>query len=417
MSNKVNNGNSTNIGTPNDRLDNEKSRDLLKSQLTIQATTCDGPRVGVLAYCTDLDGPFGAQNTVNTLLADGRFSSVTLIDGDIVLPNAQFLIDNFDAVIAMTDNRCGIPIPDSIANAAADALTGFANTGCGVVLTAFGFSHLQSGGIGFGSSIFGPGLSPFQQEEPFFNTTAGPVDIENASQDPLCQCLLEGVTSPLFSSFANNVSLSPGATLCASYTDGLPFLAINAAGNIVGLNTFPADANDNLQASYQQLVANTVFCVACTSCPCNRTTATGSAVTITPTDCLEPGDYHFAICNTLAPCCTTCTDSFMVSPCQGFECPITVEFPVFNITGTVNFYISRDVTGECGTASALCAEVQSVPIDLSCTLCPDADCDALAAAFDLDPCAFLKFTLTPGTTPDEVIPTVSIDCAAISSMV
>lgn len=216
----------------------------------------NGCRVGVLAYCTDLAGEFGAQNTVDTLVTDGRFSSVTLIDGDVVLPDAQFLLDNFDAVIAMTDNRCGFTIPQFIADSAADALAGFASNGGGVVLSAFGFSPT----IGFGNSIFGPALSPFQKAGAG-NAPAGTVDLTNISPAPGCQCPLSGVSSPLSSVFANFVALSEGASLCASYSNGTPFLAVNAAGNIIGLNTFPADASDNTQSSYRQLIGNVVFCV------------------------------------------------------------------------------------------------------------------------------------------------------------
>ncbi|NIM51710.1 MAG: hypothetical protein GTN78_25700 [Gemmatimonadales bacterium] len=220
-----------------------------------------GPAVGVLAYCTDLTGWVGAQNTANTLIADGRFGPVTVIDGDVAQPTAQDLLDDFQCVIAMTDSRCGVPIPQSIADAAADAMTGFAQAGGGVVLSTFGFSHRPSGGIGFGASIFGAGLSPLQQATPYWNASAGAIDVAGASTTPPCDQLMAGVTSPVSSSYANYVSLSSGATLCASYTNGRDLLAINAAGNVVGLNTFPASGSNNNQASYRRLVSNAVFAV------------------------------------------------------------------------------------------------------------------------------------------------------------
>ena len=227
-----------------------------------RSASSGGPEVAVLAYCMYLTGDFGAQNTVQALVADGRFGSVTLIDGDVVRPTAQNLLDHYDCVIAMTNNRSGVPIPQAVADTAADAVTGFAKGGGGVVLCTFGFSHRRSGGLGFGASIFAPGLSPFQQARPYANAPAGTIDLAHARTDPPCDQLLDGVTAPVSSSFANYVSLSPGATLCASYTNGRPFLAINATGTVVALNTYPPFPSDNNQASYRRLISNAVYTVA-----------------------------------------------------------------------------------------------------------------------------------------------------------
>ncbi len=215
------------------------------------------PDVGVLAYCTDLTGIFGAQNTVNTLLADGRFGSVELVDGDVELPTAQDLLDKYDRVIAMTDSRCGEPIPKNIADSGADALAGFARSGGGLVIAAFAFSKFPDG-IGLGPSLFKPGLSPFQQSGTD-NEPAGPINLSDASTEPACNQLLEGVSGALLSQFANDVSLSSEATLCLSYNSGTQFLAVNKAGNIIGLNTFAANKSDNEQSGYQRLVSNAVF--------------------------------------------------------------------------------------------------------------------------------------------------------------
>jgi hypothetical protein len=208
-----------------------------------------------LAYCTDLTGVFGAQNTVTTLNADGRFGSVALIDGDVALPTAQDLRDNFQCVIAMSDNRCGFNAP-ALASGA-NALAGFASTGGGVVLATFGFSG--PGGIGFGPAIFAAGLSPFQQAG-ISNAAAGGITIPPAVGDgiPVCDRMLAGVGSTS-SSFANFVNLSAGAVLCENYDNGRHVLAINAGGNVVGLNTFPASQSNNTDPDYRQLVSNSVF--------------------------------------------------------------------------------------------------------------------------------------------------------------
>ncbi len=125
------------------------------------------------------------------------------------------------------------------------------------MLSTFGFSHRPSGGIGFGAAIFAPGLSPLQQATPFFNAPAGAISTP-FSAAAQCTGLGAGV-GPLSSTFANFVSLSAGATLCGSYTNGRDLLAINATGSVLGLNTFPTAAADNGQPSYRNMVSNAVF--------------------------------------------------------------------------------------------------------------------------------------------------------------
>lgn len=217
----------------------------------------NGCRVGVLAYCTDLTGNVGAQNLVDALIADGRFGSVTLIDGDVALPTAQFLLDNFDSVIAVTDNRCGDNTP--VADSAANALAGFAQGGGGVVLSTFGFSTC----IGFGDAIFTSGLSPFQRVECMNAFNGGQIDLESVGPNPICQCIFNGVTGPItvVNNYSNSVTLSPGADLCATYINDLGFAAVNSTGNIIGLNTFPFDSTQLQQEAYRRLVANALLCV------------------------------------------------------------------------------------------------------------------------------------------------------------
>ena len=78
-------------------------------------------------------GTYGSQNVVNTLVADGRFGAVTLVDADLTQPTTQNLLDNYDCVIAPTDNRCG-----GVSNST--AMAGFATAGRRVVLATFAFS-------------------------------------------------------------------------------------------------------------------------------------------------------------------------------------------------------------------------------------------------------------------------------------
>ncbi len=232
-----------NTGTPPDAAGGPSP---VVSQSLVLANS--GPRVGVLAYCTNLTGNFGAENTVNTLVADGRFGSVTLIDADAAPPTAEQLAQQFDCVIAMTDNKCGSVLSPS------QPLADYALGGGGVVLASFGYSTT----IGFDAPIFQTGLSPFQPVQGP-NAPAGAVDIAGAATTPqACADMMAGVTAPAISTFANYVNLSPGAALCASYMNGRAVLAINANGNVVGFNSFPAALLDNTQAGYRRLLGNAV---------------------------------------------------------------------------------------------------------------------------------------------------------------
>lgn len=213
------------------------------------------PRAAVVGYCTNEFFGLSPQFAVDALAADGRFASVTLVDGDQSLPSAADLADDFDVVLGLTDNACGGD--DAILASAADALAGFANGGGGVVLSTFGFALSEGSGIGFGSAIFAPGLSPFQPVQEF-NAPAGAVDVAGASSTPPCDEMFDGVTAPLTSTYANAVTLSTGATLCASYSNGSGFLAVNQAGNVCGLNTYPSVESD-FTPSYSRLVSNAVF--------------------------------------------------------------------------------------------------------------------------------------------------------------
>jgi hypothetical protein len=240
------------------------------------------PRVGVLAYCTDMTGIYGAENAVNALVADGRFASVTAQDADQNPPTAQQLSDDFDVVLGITDSRCGGTSPSQ-------PLVDYAAAGGSVVLGTFGYSSpLDVGfGIGFDAPIFGPGLSPFQPVSVSNGDYALGVDLANASSTPPCDDMFDNVTGPVVSTFSNFVTLSPGATLCGSYTNGEEFLAINEDGNICGLNTFLADADSYTQADYGHLIANVVFVCSRFSEVASDTDADDDGVTDADDNCVN----------------------------------------------------------------------------------------------------------------------------------
>ncbi len=246
---------------------------------------------GIIGAPWFLDGPFdlmghyGAQNVADYLAYDdsiNRERDVEVIDGSLILPTATQLIQNFDILVAWTDNNCGQPIPTSIANSAANALAGFITVpGKKLILTGFAFSS----SIGFGNAIFAAGLSPLKKGGPAldlrcnrgtpcpigacpaeFFPTGVPAECRDAAgnfafptyqpflgpdTDFACGNMLASVNGPTSSSWATALaspaSLASGATLCFNYdiaAPALPFLAINAARNIIAINAFPPDDSD-----------------------------------------------------------------------------------------------------------------------------------------------------------------------------
>ncbi len=252
-------------------------------------------------------GQYGAQNVLDYLSYDDgidRERDLQLLDGDLLAPTGTQLINNFDIVIAYTDNKCGEPISKQVANQAAGALSQFVNApGKKLILTGFAFSSTLS----FGNAIFGAGLSPLTPGGPqnaactretpcFIGTcpsnspiTGNPCGTVQAARGPECQELdaggngtgaictdytpvvggvlgtnnpdqacrefLNAVNGPTSSSWATaltSANVAGGASLCMNYNSGpvngtdtgVPFIAINAARNIVAINAFPPDAVD-----------------------------------------------------------------------------------------------------------------------------------------------------------------------------
>lgn len=274
-----------------------------------------------------LDGPFrrlgqyGAQNVADYFAYDDgidRERDLTVIDGDLLNPTATQLIQNFDIVVAYTDNKCGQPIPTGIANSASTALATFAQSpGKKLILTGFAFST----SIGFGNAIFANGLSPLRKGGPglapcsrgtvdgFDNPAPGPCQIGvcpagcglvgdppecqdsttgaycpplyepstattlgTNNADGACSELLNNVRGPTSSSWGTaltQASVAPGASLCFNYNStsaagtplngaGVPFVAINQARNVVAINAFPPDAKDIQKFWFGCIVGNAI---------------------------------------------------------------------------------------------------------------------------------------------------------------
>ena len=220
------------------------------------------PRVGVLAYCPAPEAEYQPIHAVSALVADRRFGPVTLVAADKTLPSSANLSANYDCVVAITDLGCGVPIVDAIADPAAITLAEYANAGGGVVLAAFGFASPRPS-LGFGPAIFGEGLSPLKGNSRYNSGSVGNINTGAMSTAPGCAKITAGVTGPITSFLANDTEVAAGGTNCVSYETGLPAVAVNLRGNVVGFNSFPSSSYHQGQDGYRRLFGNSVY-QACT---------------------------------------------------------------------------------------------------------------------------------------------------------
>jgi hypothetical protein len=319
----------------------------VQRNLTVTGDPLYAKRLGIISYCGDLSpiagdfgqfgrrewfesrnpiwqgdptptGWFGAQNLVDMFNYDDtipRFREVQLIDGDREQPTSAQLVNNFDCVVAITDNKCAPGSQAAIYTQAGTALAGFAGTtGKGVVLAGMAFNTTT----GIGSAMFTNQLSPFTKSSTALDTRCGPnqpcpigscpagsvrmiangvtapecfscssgvapsPDPANPGQftcpagdgfvfnnpvftpvtktnDFVCEGLLKNVNGPTSSSFASaftGTGLSPQGTACLNYENGIPLLAVNNRRNVIGLNLMPTYAPDLLKTWFSCIVAN-----------------------------------------------------------------------------------------------------------------------------------------------------------------
>lgn len=187
----------------------------------------------VLVWSTGNDN--GDTSAVGAYIdAYGDFDSVTSYNQeDANMPD----LNNYDRVLYFSNS-----VVSGIQEDNGDALYQFSQNGGRVVLAAFLWN-------GFGdNSLAGDML----QLDPFVE--GGLPSFDDASMDwNDGSAYFDGVNS-LTTPYANDVTLSEGATLHASYDNGLPLLA--SKGNVVAVNVFPDNYLGNMSGDYQQLLVN-----------------------------------------------------------------------------------------------------------------------------------------------------------------
>ncbi|MFC3377503.1 PEPxxWA-CTERM sorting domain-containing protein [Rugamonas sp. CCM 8940] len=187
----------------------------------------------VLVVGTDNSG--GSTTDIAAwLMASSQFSSVTALD---TISVSFATMSAYDEVLFFT-NHGGDPVGNG------DALASFASTGRRLVVSTF--SYAEQGGNTLGGAFISGGYSPFTSIGSSLYTSAS-----MGSND--ASALFTGV-STLSNYYRDNVVAAAGATLNASYDDGVALVATK--GNVIGINVFPDDSFAGVSGDHRQLFVN-----------------------------------------------------------------------------------------------------------------------------------------------------------------
>jgi hypothetical protein len=147
--------------------------------------------------------------------------TVDLMDVNIYTPTLAEL-QSYDVVITWPN----VTYNDKAAMG--DVLADYVDVGGGVVLG----SGVWYDPFDLAGRIQDPGYSPFEQAGPMIRDLAC-----LGTYDP-GHSLMAGVTTAC-DELRDDVTVESGATLVASWDDGQPFVGVNAAGNVVGITSWP----------------------------------------------------------------------------------------------------------------------------------------------------------------------------------
>jgi hypothetical protein len=198
----------------------------------------------------------GADNDVAAVQTDilGSDSRFDLVNSSSIawqtgsLPTLATL-NQFDAVLAWTNFGFGVDMSNLLAD--------YVDAGGGVVLGTFWGQEvdLDKGGGRLETTGYNPLINP--RNDAYQASSLGSF---NASSP-----LFNGVSSLSATEYRGDYlpGLDSGATLVASWSDGNPLLAYNAAQNIVNLTLFPNNISfGHASGDYQQLFRNSLAFVA-----------------------------------------------------------------------------------------------------------------------------------------------------------
>ncbi|MGD9616625.1 MAG: PEP-CTERM sorting domain-containing protein [Alphaproteobacteria bacterium] len=183
------------------------------------------------------------------LLATGDFSSVDVFDAESGTPTLAQL-QGYDAVLAYTNSEPADPA------GLGDVLKDYVDGGGGLVMKTYAFSNPWA----IGGGITGTGYAPL------VNVGVNG-DVSGNIVQTAASPIFDGVNLAALTYYHNSNSAHPAldatATLLADDGGaGIPLIAINAAGNIIGNNMFPGNCCGGNNDEFYRLLANELLVVA-----------------------------------------------------------------------------------------------------------------------------------------------------------
>lgn len=242
-------------------MSNQHLAQALRSAAPIARRVGQSLRQGAIAVALTAAAMMPAQAAPLKVLFLGYDYNVGSVKNDILGSDARF-----DFAASTGSDSCGAAAPslatlqqyDSVlvwgncgpGAGLGNVLADFADGGGRVVLGTF-LGYFQSLGA-FTGRINSTGYNPFigGTTDAYRNVTLGTHDASSA--------LFDGVGS-IASSYYNGdwMGVDVGATLVAEWSNGRPFVGVNAAGNVLNVSLFPNVASfRHASGNYQQLFRN-----------------------------------------------------------------------------------------------------------------------------------------------------------------
>ena len=184
------------------------------------------------------------EAVMNDLIgSDPRFNqaSSTALDSSSTTPSLAYL-EQFDSVLMWANNS-----PED-STALSDVLAAYANAGGRVVIATFWGQIVGNTGL-LNSPAYNPLINSIS--DAYSSATLGSYDASSP--------LMLGVTDLSADNYRGDydTGLDTGAILVASWSDGKPLEAINAAQNVINITLFPNVVTyGHASGNYKQLFAN-----------------------------------------------------------------------------------------------------------------------------------------------------------------
>ncbi len=214
------------------------------------ASVAYGGGASLLIVASDSDPPI-------VELSGGFFVNVDFFDATNATPGLGLLL-SYDAVLAYTD------VTPFDAVGLGHVLANYVDDGGRVVVATYGMSDRWS----IQGAIMTPGYNPLVNNG-INGSVSGSVNAV-VPGDPVFStpnAINVGAITYFNNSNFAHPGLDGGALLLADDGGGIPLFAVNAAGNVGGLNMFPATSPAGNNAEFFEFLENTLVRVIVPACP------------------------------------------------------------------------------------------------------------------------------------------------------